>query len=617
MTSFGAVLKPRSGRSSRTRVMSRALAVPLAVVLAGLFAQSAYARAGNSPATVTASFSCATSSITYSFSAFPNAPNNTVTETVLTGSTKLLVPEDWIANQTFTFNGPSGENTVPINLSTLKKYKLDANTQWNTNGVHGGGDIKLKQPCFTIEKEQEIEGSQAGFTQSELEGQVGQTVDYRIKVKNTGTTLFKFGKLIDANCEHISTTTTVKLAPGEEHVYTCHHTLSAADQEAEKHENNATITGNETETKTSNTVVVNVKYEPFYTIEKLQRIEGKGLFATATLTGTVGEKVEYEIIVKDEGNTSLKFTKLVDANCEGISPSGEVELAPGGEQVYTCSHELTSTGSYENSASITGNEGTGTKSSNTVDVTVNSANVCSSAPTGYPNLGGAAAFSLFALNGNGEQVAELEEQEGVLSHETIEGDVGVGPKATVITHPPSTVNGNVYVDSEGSFEGPGEVTGTVFTNQNLDGDRMDAINASKEGAALSPTFTYSNITSNTTVTGVAGLNVIDVTGNITLANTSLTLSGPANAFFVVNVAGSISLTGHGEILVGGQAKSDHVLVNMTGEGAVNTSAEAVIEGTLLGPYAEGKLDGTFGPLLLGENFRLNSDALVTYEGCNT
>lgn len=68
--------------------------------------------------------------------------------------------------------------------------------------------------------------------------------------------------------------------------------------------------------------------------------------------------------------TSLKFSKLSDAHCEGISPTSEVELSPGGEQAYTCSHVLTTTGKYTNEASITGNEGTGEQTSNQVIVNV-------------------------------------------------------------------------------------------------------------------------------------------------------------------------------------------------------------------------------------------------------
>ena len=45
------------------------------------------------------------------------------------------------------------------------------------------------EPKFTIEKLQEIEGSKAGFTKSELSGKDGQTVDYEVIVKNTGNVI--------------------------------------------------------------------------------------------------------------------------------------------------------------------------------------------------------------------------------------------------------------------------------------------------------------------------------------------------------------------------------------------------------------------------------------------
>ena len=49
-------------------------------------------------------------------------------------------------------------------------------------------EVKVKvlaEPAFTIEKEQKLEG-EGGFTKSKLTGKVGQTVDYKIVVKNTG-----------------------------------------------------------------------------------------------------------------------------------------------------------------------------------------------------------------------------------------------------------------------------------------------------------------------------------------------------------------------------------------------------------------------------------------------
>jgi hypothetical protein len=119
---------------------------------------------------------------------------------------------------------------------------------------------------------------------------------------------------------------------------------------------------------------------PAFTIEKLQKIEGSGgEFTTETLTGEFNQTVDYEIIVKDTGNTSLTFSNFTDTKCDSGTiaggPSGP--LAPGDSATYTCKHVLTlvdhTEGSYSNSATDTGTppEGQGspiTHTSNTVVV---------------------------------------------------------------------------------------------------------------------------------------------------------------------------------------------------------------------------------------------------------
>src|SRR5205085_501159 len=125
--------------------------------------------------------------------------------------------------------------------------------------------------------------------------------------------------------------------------------------------------------------------------------------------------------------------------------------------------------------------------------------------------------------------------------------------------------------------------------------RSDALNASAQAAALPPAISFASLNGNQTVNGVSGLNVVSIAGNINLTNASLTLSGPSDAVFVVNVGGSISLTGSGGIVVGGAVPTGQLLINMTGSGAglINTHVGNVIQGTLLGPNAGGTLDGTF------------------------
>jgi hypothetical protein len=238
---------------------------------------------------------------------------------------------------------------------------------------------------------------------------------------------------------------------------------------------------------------------------------------------------------------------------------------------------------------------------------------CAGAPAGYPNLGAASQYTVFALTGP----ASGGTQTGNFSLDTVNGDVAVASGATVTNQAPSTVNGDVFVASGGSFSGPGKVNGSILTGQDLTQARTDAINASTAAAGLTPTVSYTDVARDTTVTGVSGLNVVDVSGSVSLNDASLTLTGPSDAFFVVNVGGSIALVGSGGIQVGGSVTPDHLLVNLTGTGAglINTHIGNVVQGTLLGPNAGGSLDGAFGSLLLGENFSLLSGVTVSFEGC--
>ncbi len=108
---------------------------------------------------------------------------------------------------------------------------------------------------------------------------------------------------------------------------------------------------------------------PEFTIEKLQRLEGEGSFTKNELTGQTGQTVEYEIVVKNTGNTVLSFSHFNDMKCEGIS-GGASKLGPGESTVFTCTHRLTGPGTWTNVATIEGNEGTGKKESNEVVVKV-------------------------------------------------------------------------------------------------------------------------------------------------------------------------------------------------------------------------------------------------------
>ena len=214
-----------------------------------------------------------------------------------------------------------------------------------------------ESPEFTIEKLQRLKG-EVNYTVSELKGKIGQTVEYKIVIKNTGNMPLTFTPLEDPNCEGITPSGTTELNLGKEETFTCTHVLTGVG----KYHNSASIEANDPIKGKSNEVIVEVPSEPSYTIEKTQRIKGEANYSTAEKTGKLGQTVEYKITVKNTGNVTLKFAALKDTGCEGLTPSGATELKAVEEEIFTCTHVL-AVGTATNEATVEANEG-GTKSSN-------------------------------------------------------------------------------------------------------------------------------------------------------------------------------------------------------------------------------------------------------------
>jgi hypothetical protein len=79
---------------------------------------------------VRATFSC--SSVTYLFKGFPDAPNNTVHELIKVDFKKVF-------RFTYTFHGPSGSNTVYLDVP-VGHHKIQADARWDSNGFAGEED---------------------------------------------------------------------------------------------------------------------------------------------------------------------------------------------------------------------------------------------------------------------------------------------------------------------------------------------------------------------------------------------------------------------------------------------------------------------------------------------
>jgi hypothetical protein len=103
----------------------------LVLLLGGLYAATAQAEG---TATDTVTFSC--TAATYSYTGFPDANENTVTQIVKVGGVAQPATK-------FTFNGPTGSDTVPIE-TTPGRQSLDAEARWDTNGIKGLKDVPSK-----------------------------------------------------------------------------------------------------------------------------------------------------------------------------------------------------------------------------------------------------------------------------------------------------------------------------------------------------------------------------------------------------------------------------------------------------------------------------------------
>src|SRR5208283_770348 len=143
-----------------------------------------------------------------------------------------------------------------------------------------------------------------------------------------------------------------ELGAGEEAVeFTCAVELVATGT----YKNVATVTASKKEVP-SNEVEAELKREAFEVVKE-QKFVGEGNFTTAKLVSTkIPNTVEYQIIVKNTGETTILVERLTDGNCLATMGPLKGELLPGEEAVeFTCSHEITAAGIDKNVAAVTGN----------------------------------------------------------------------------------------------------------------------------------------------------------------------------------------------------------------------------------------------------------------------
>ena len=159
-----------------------------------------------------------------------------------------------------------------------------------------------------------------------------------------------------------------------------------------------------------------------------------------------------------------------------------------------------------------------------------------------------------------------------------QANLGINQGGKLTSSSTTVINGTYYkysTNTGDSISGTTIVGGTnTSSNSKITTAASSAQSASSNLAGLANTQTPPNLnqpSSNVTLTGVAGRNVINVPIINLQNNITLTLSGPAGASWVINVTGAGSnggiTLGSSQILVSGGVTDANVILNVTGSNA--------------------------------------------------
>jgi hypothetical protein len=206
------------------------------------------------------------------------------------------------------------------------------------------------------------------------------------------------------------------------------------------------------------------------------------------------------------------------------------------------------------------------------------------------------------------------------SNVTIVGNQGIGFGGSVNNMAPSHVTGNGVQYSSGQFTGSidtGHIAGGIVTDPvQMNQAYLDAMNAFNTvkglSAFTSQTFGTGGNLGVLNITGVSGLNIIQLNGTI---NNQINLMGPSNAFFVFNVTGNLNISGSSIVGNSTTISPDHILWNFITSGSTLSSmVDNQVFGTLLAPNSSFQgFHGAFGAIIRSQSGSLMSGATVTQD----
>ena len=163
---------------------------------------------------------------------------------------------------------------------------------------------------------------------------VGDTITYTIVVENTGNVTITGLKVEDVlDGAQVGTLDKTEIAPGEKATITATYVVTQADVDAGKIENTATATGEDPKgneiTGSGDDEIESEKHDPKLTVDKT---------ANPDKDVKVGDTIAYTVVVKNEGNVTIKDIEVAD---EKMPPQEKFSLAPGKNKTITYTYTVT------------------------------------------------------------------------------------------------------------------------------------------------------------------------------------------------------------------------------------------------------------------------------------
>jgi hypothetical protein len=211
---------------------------------------------------------------------------------------------------------------------------------------------------------------------------------------------------------------------------------------------------------------------------------------------------------------------------------------------------------------------------------------------------------------------------------TITGSVGVANLGKIKESAPSSINGDIIVGSQVDTSGVHGSYGSITVDDaTVTQAFSDATNAAAYLSGLPSTSGVQSqfpangqVIQNLTVTGTAGINVVNLPSFRLDNGATLTLTGPAGTGFVINVWGSFNLHSGNIQVTDGVLPLDVVYNIATPNATVTTMVPTTAVGALLAPYSNiNSMDSTAfnGEVIggFGKTITLMSGSAVT-NPCN-